>query len=426
MDKTAVKIITYFDGIEEFLLGLLLFTIPFGWTFSIVPLVLFSTTLLVNMFTKPQKPSKEKLFYFLPLIAIFAWGAISLLYSNDVKEGIETLTTQLTLPVAAFAFLFNNISAKTVKKGFFMFLLGCLGSVAVMYGMAFFNSSSIIGDAFIFRPFFESQSCCMLDTDISGNYFLGRTFSNFVHPSYNALMLSLGMFIILHNVKLESKKLEHSYFWIACFAIFGISIISFSMVGTLALSLTIILLVLGILSVKRIHYGERGRALYSILLIFTILLLVNPQTRILATPETSASMTLRTKITGASLEVIGNNFLTGVGIGDVKESLCNSYTQRSEYDLAIRRLNSHNQFLTTWLQGGVIAFLLLIWSFVTISLRARRKKVMLLHLFNVLAIVSFMFESMLLRYWGVITFTIFYSMLYFYSEDEIESEGIVD
>ncbi|MDA3854040.1 MAG: hypothetical protein PF444_07360, partial [Bacteroidales bacterium] len=82
MDKTAVKIITFFNGIEEFLIGILFFSLPFGWTFSIVPLVLFSTTLMVNMFTKPEKPSKEKLLYFLPLISIFIWGVITLIYSS--------------------------------------------------------------------------------------------------------------------------------------------------------------------------------------------------------------------------------------------------------------------------------------------------------------------------------------------------------
>lgn len=420
MDKTAVKIITYFNGIEELLIGLLFFTIPFGWTFSIVPLVLFSTTLLVNMFTKPEKPSKEKLLYFLPLISIFLWGAITLIYSTDIKEGIETLTTQLALLVASLAFLFNKITASSVKKGFYLFLLGCLGSVAVMYGMAFYNSSSIVGDAFVFRPFFDTQDACMLDTDTSGNYFLGRTFSSIVHPAYNAFMLSMGMFIILHHSKLSSSSFEHPKFWLICFALFGITIISFSLNGTLLLSLIITLLVLGILSIRKVHYGDRSRAIYSILFIFAAFIIINPQTRELVDSETANSLIQRGKVTSASLDVIGDNWLAGVGIGDAKEELLNTYTRKGEYELANRKLNPHNQFLTTWLQGGIIGLMILIWSFVTLSLRAQRKKVMLLHLFAVMAIVSFMFESMLLRYWGVITFTIFYGMLYFYSEEDIE------
>lgn len=425
MDKTAVKIITYFNGIEEFLIGILFFTLPFGWTFSIVPLVLFSTILVVNLCTKPQKPNKEKVLYFLPLISIFVWGAITLLYSTNVMQGIETLTTQLILLVAAVAFLFNEITAESVKKGFFMFLLGCIGSVGIMYGVAIFNSSSIIGDAFVFRPFFEAQGATMLDTDTSGNYFLGRAFSNIVDPAYNALMLSMAMFIILHNVKASSTRLLYHNFWLMCFAVFGITIISFALNGTLILTVVISLLVIGILSVRKVDYGERSRAIYSIIFLFAAMLLINPQTKQLFGTDEAESLINRAKITHASFEVIGKNWLVGVGIGDAKAELIETYISNGEEELARRNLNSHNQFLTTWMQGGLIGLLILIWSFITVSIRAQKKKVMLLHLFNVMVVVSFFFESMLLRYWGVISFTIFYGMLYFYSEKGVEENSII-
>ena len=419
MDKTAVKIITYFNGIEEFLIGILFFSLPFGWTFSIVPLVLFSTTLVVNMFTKPERPNKEKLLYFLPLISIFTWGAITLLYSDDIKEGIETLTTQLVLIVAAIAFLFNKITAASVKKGFFMFLLGCLGSVAIMYGLAIYHSSSIIGDAYIFRPFFESKDFYMLDTDVSGNYFIGQALSNFVHPAYTALMLSMAMFIIIRNVQLTSTESGHHNFWLACFTLFGVTIIVFSLVGTLVLAVVICLIVLGILSIRKLHFGDNSRSIYSILFIFVALILVNPQTKELVRDGGANSLKQRIEVTSATLELIGDNWLAGVGIGDAEKELFSNYEKRGDTELAHRGLNTHNQFLTSWLQGGLVGILLLIWSFITVSMRAQKKKMMLLHLFNVMIVVSFLFESMLLRYWGVITFTIFYGMLYFYSEEEV-------
>ncbi len=150
------------------------------------------------------------------------------------------------------------------------------------------------------------------------------------------------------------------------------------------------------------------------------MILINPQTKQLVNEDGADSLKNRAKITRATLEVIGENWLIGVGIGDAKTELLNSYERHSEYELARRNLNSHNQFLTSWLQGGIIGLFILLWSFVTVSIRAQKKKVMLLHLFNVMVVVSFLFESMLLRYWGVITYTIFYGMLYFYSEEELE------
>ncbi len=419
MDKTAIKIITYFSGIEEFLIGLLLFTIPFGWTLSIVPLILFMTTLLVNIITKPNRPSKEKLFYFLPLLAIFVWETITLLYSSDVKNGIATLTTQLALIVSVTVFLFNNISPRTIKKGFYLFLLGCITSTAIMFGIAIFNSSSIVCDAFIFKPFFETSAHTLLDTDTNGYYFLGSKFSFFVHPAYAALMLGMAIFIILINLKSDSNTFASNNFWIVCLCLLGITIILFSLNGTLILSAAIVLSMLGILSTQKVLYIEKSRVLYTILLVFVALIIANPQTRLLAEVKTPESITKRIHITQSSLEIIKNHWLGGVGIGDDKTELIDTYNKLGHQELAARKFNSHNQFLTTWIQSGIIGILLLIWSLVTIVIRSHKKKEILLLVFAILTGVSFMFESMLLRYWGVITFTLFYGMLYFYSEKEL-------
>lgn len=422
MDKTAVKIITYFNSIEEFLIGILFFTLPFGWTLSIIPLVLFTTTLLVNIVTKPEKPSKEKLLYFLPLITLFLWQTITLCYSADVKEGIETLTIQLAMIVAAIAFLFNRISRSSVKKGFYLFLVGCVSSVLILYGIAIFNSSSIVGDAFIFRPHIDNQVTSMLDSDITGCHFLGSNLSRLVHPAYSALMLSIAMFIILLDLRSDSNNLKNKTFWLTCFALFGATIILFALNGTLILSAAIVLLTFGILSSNKVHYGERSRKIYTVIIFLALLIMYNPQVTRFKGIKYSESTQLRTKVTSNTLELIADNWLMGVGIGDDDTELTQQYISNGDTELAKRKLNPHNQFLSTWLQSGIIGLLLLVWSFIAVFLRARKTKTRLLHLFNVMVIVSFLFESMLLRYWGVITFTIFYGMLYFYSEAKVAAE----
>ena len=422
MDKTAVKIVTYFSNLEEFLIGVLFLTLPFGWGFSIVPLVLVTIILLVNAITRPQKPSKEKLLYFLPPIAMFIWNTISLLYTENIGHGLSILSTQLTLIIATSAFLFNKIPSSTIYKSIFMFLIGCLCSVALLYGMAFFNSSSIIGNAYIFSPFFDNMKPCMLDTDVNGNYFLGREFSNLIHPAYYAIMLSMAMVLILERLRSNSKSNAYPNFWLFVFAIFGIALIQLSFNGTLILAAVIILLTLGVLSVWKIYYLEHSRTLYFIVLIFFGFLIINPQTLSHTDNKLNDSIMLRTKVTKASLQVISENWLTGVGIGDGCDEMKHIYKEMCEGAMAKKRYNSHNQFLTSWIQSGIIGVILLIWSFATVSRRAFRKKSLLLHLFGIIFIVSFLFESILVRYWGVLTYIIFYSMLYFYSES-LEDKG---
>ena len=421
MDNTAIKVISYFDDIEEFLIGVLFFTLPFGWSFSIIPLVLFSTTLAINIFTKPQRPNKEKLLYFAPLMMIFVWNAITLIYSDNAKHGFDILATQAILIVASLAFLFNNIKATTVTKAFHLFIAGCITAVIALFGIAIYNSSAIIGDAFVFRPFFESQDNCLLDGDINNNYFLGAQFSAFVHPAYMALMLSIAMFIILHDIRMDVRNLKHKGLSLLAFTLLGLSIISFSLNGTLVLSVVICLLVAGIMSLRNIHYADYTRVIYSIVFTFLLFIIVNPQVQQVVNQSSSCnSLAQRITITQTSLETIGQHLLTGVGIGDADQTLVDNYTAGHHTHLADRGLNSHNQFLTTWIQSGIIGILILGWAFVTIAIRAIRKRMILLHVFNILIFFSFLFESMLMRYWGVLTYTLFYSILFFYSEEKIK------
>ncbi len=417
MDNTAIKIISYFDDIEEFLIGILFFTLPFGWTFSIIPLVLFATTLIINIITKPHKPNKEKVLYFLPLMAFYIWETITLLYTSDIKDGIGILGTQSILIIIPLAFLFNHIKTNTIKKAFYMFLLGCFASVLLLYAIAIYHSSSLIGDAFVFRPFFESQKGTLLDTDISGYYFLGKQFSTFVHPAYMALILGIGMFIILKELRIDSNLLINKTLWLSIFTLLGITIISMSLNGTSAMIAIISLIVLGLLSIHRIRYGELSRGIYFSILLFFMFLILNPQVRsIIENPNECDSIQLRSSITKASIKTIEKSWLWGYGIGDADEAMKEQLIKCCENNLVCRKANSHNQFLTSWLQGGIPAIALLLWTLITISLRAQRKRNFLLHTFTILVFVSFLFESMLVRYWGSLTFSLFYGIFYFYSE----------
>lgn len=425
MDNTAIKIISYFDDIEEFLIGILFFTLPFGWTFSIIPLVLFATMLIINIITKPHKPSKEKVLYFLPLMAFYIWEAITLLYTSDMKNGIRILGTQSILIIIPLAFLFNNIRTSTIKKAFYMFLLGCLASVLLLYAIAIYHSSSLIGDAFVFRPFFESQKDTLIDSDISGYFFLGKQFSTFVHPAYMALLLGIGMFIILKELRIDSGLLINKTLWLVVFTVLGITIISMSLNGTSVMILVISLIVLGLLSIHRIRYGELSRGIYFSVLLFFMFLILNPQVKgIIENPNESNSLQLRSSITKASINTIEKSWVWGYGIGDANEAMNEQLIECCENDLACRKANSHNQFLTSWIQGGIPALTLLLWTLITISLRAQNKKVFLLHTFTALVFISFLFESMLVRYWGSLTFALFYGILYFYSkENKIDAKA---
>lgn len=423
MDNTAIKIVSYFDDIEEFLIGILFFTLPFGWTASIIPLVLFATILVINIVTKPQRPSREKLLYFAPLMAFIVWELISLIYSNDPSNGISTIGTQTVLFILPFALLFNNIKQSTILKALHMFLLGCTSAILLLLALAFYKSSSIIGDAYVFRPFFDYAGNTLLDSDISGNYFLGKDFSSLIHPAYMALLLSIAMFLILSHLRLDYTWLQHKYTWLGIFTLFGISIISMSLNASMVMMSFMILIILGVMSTKGLYYGELSRGIYFSVLVFILLLLLNPQVNsVLSNPDTSESLQKRSLVSQAALHAIQDKWLLGYGIGSEKAAIQENLVNCCNAKIAKRQPNAHNQFLSTWIQGGVIGLSLLLSSFVALYYRAKRKRSFLVLAFGVLVFISFLFESMLNRYWGALTFALFYGVFYFYSNNKIETE----
>lgn len=425
MDNTAIKIVNYFDDIEEFLIGILFFTLPFGWTASIIPLVLFATMLIINIVTKPQKPSKEKILYFAPLMGLILWEFISLLYSSDVKNGISTIGTQAVLFIFPFALLFNNIKQNTILKALYMFLLGCTSAVILLFALAFYKSSSIIGDAYIFRPFFDYTGNTLLDSDVNGHYFLGKQFSSLIHPAYMALMLGIAMFVILSHLRIDSKWLSNKSSWLVIFTLLGISIISMSLNASFVMVVFIILIILGVMSTKGLFYGDLSRGIYFSVLVFILLLLLNPQVNnVISHPDNCASLHKRSIVSQAALQAIQEQWLFGYGIGSEKLVIQEHLIDCCNHSLSQRQPNAHNQFLSTWIQGGVPALALLLSSFLALYYRARRKKSFLVLAFGVLVFLSFLFESMLNRYWGGLTFSLFYGIFYFYSNTASKEKSV--
>lgn len=62
--------------------------------------------------------------------------------------------------------------------------------------------------------------------------------------------------------------------------------------------------------------------------------------------------------------LIADNWLLGVGVGDVSDQMQQRYVERQSELRPDRRLRPHNYYLTTWLNFGIIGLLLLIALFV--------------------------------------------------------------
>ena len=119
----------------------------------------------------------------------------------------------------------------------------------------------------------------------------------------------------------------------------------------------------------------------------------------------------RLKVWNASIDIISNNILFGVGSGDVKEELMDCYKKHG-YRYAIQKnLNSHSQYLETFIGQGLMGFTLLAVMFVFGFYKAYKRKEFILMYFLIIVCLNFLFESMLNTMTGVIFFSVFYYLL---------------
>ncbi|GLU43204.1 hypothetical protein Musp01_08280 [Muricauda sp. NBRC 101325] len=107
-----------------------------------------------------------------------------------------------------------------------------------------------------------------------------------------------------------------------------------------------------------------------------------------------------------ALQLASRAPVVGFGIGDAKNELIKEYETNTFNAGVLNRFNSHNQYLDTLLQSGLIGLigLFAIFYFGYFGRSNVGKEVKL-----ILAVfyLSFLTESMLDRHWGIVSFVLF-------------------
>jgi O-antigen ligase len=120
----------------------------------------------------------------------------------------------------------------------------------------------------------------------------------------------------------------------------------------------------------------------------------------------------RLTIWKSSLILISNNFVFGVGTGDIQDELNKEYNLIPGNNLAVQNnLNAHNQYLEIQLENGIIGLLLFLSIFGMMIYIAIKNRNTLYLIFVISVFISFMFETMLNRLGGVAFFSLFAFLL---------------
>ena len=371
------------------------FTLPLDLGIARIVVPIF---ILVSIFN--LQFSKEKIRFILPYTIFFIVTVIGLLYSEDQSNAFKNIEVKLSFLFFPILFLFSKFDYRgTANNALKSFVVGSLFAVVlglVKAGLNTYETGS-------FKPFFYGDIAL------------------YHHNSYTSLYYNFVV-IIMYVASLAPRK----GLYLAPFRAFlgiGLFTLIIIMLGSKAGILTIGLVHIAAMGYWVFQHKRYTQGIASIILFGGISLgayLFSPtlQTRINEvfsslskenTEHSSSSTRLVTWSTG--IEIIKENPIMGVGIGDAQIELNKKYNEKEHYDLSKRNLNPHNQFIQTQIASGLIGSLAFLFAlFHHFKLAFREKLWIYIGLVCLFAINNF-FESMLEKQDGVVFFMFFSSLL---------------
>jgi len=339
------------------------------------------------------------------MIGYFLILTISLVYSQNLPEGLRTLETKFSFFVFPF-FLPILLENSTNQKKLLPILL--------YSGLAYIVVSFI--DAGIHYQSTQSLTSFFY-TELGVGFFKE---GSFVHPAYasffyNILIAYVGLNLIKNQLSFTRKLISAFLLGLMALFIFMLS----SKFGILALAVNSCLLLL--------FYIKESKQVTRAILVFLLGtfsgVIVITQTPLKQRFEAAfsamtngngkySSSQTRLDVWSVTTEIIGENPLFGVGIGDIRDELLNKYNEKGYLLYSERGYDSHQEFLQTWAASGVPGIGLLLILFFLMFQKARQTNNFLLTIFSILFLLFGMVESMLERQAGVVFFVFFGMLLY--------------
>lgn len=416
----------FFGKVLVYPLALFAFSLPLSYKLSIYLLALstliwiISGSWLENF--RQIKLAKGESFLLILWILIL----LSLIYSDNIARGVSDIVQKISLLIFPLIFLTSKHVQNSKDKLLNSFILGLIGVALFVIFRALYFSVDISNLSF--NP---------IPNDVPWeNYFLYMRFTAPYHPTYFSLYFSLGIAAIYSKIILE-QRLIYKTLQVFVFLLFVVLIyLSSSKAGLIVASILFLLSVFWIIRKKSRIYAYSLVGVMAALILF---LMIN-NSRIayfinylgIGNKELSfenkefenklsSEATVRVDIWKNIPEIVGKNWLFGVGVGDSKEVLVAGYKEKGVTYAAELKLNAHNQFLETYVGLGFVGLITLIVILLFGFWQAFTHKDILLFMFLVVVSINFLFESIFERIFGVMFFSFFYCLMMIKRKDVNEN-----
>lgn len=404
--------------------ALCLATLPINIKLNTQVILIFSLGLLVfTLINKRRILIKPK--EFLVGSTVFIVALIWLLFTSNHASGfsyIERSSSALLFPFL-FSIIYNQYKLN-INYILVLFMISCfLRYVFFLFGIIEFEL------VFIFDYWKEIL--------IQFNQLFKL---HAIHPSYFSMFLGFCS-MICYNYFVISKTALRRGFWIVgllVFLVFNLSLASKMPIVATLLSLVSIAVIQIIRKSNRKGIIKIGSMLFLGFLLIVLFLKevpngisqdLNNYYNILKGEEIediydynqygiNSSLdtwekTNRIHIWKSSMEIVKENFLIGVGTGDIKDELNNKFRMDSQEYLATKDTNSHNQILDYLIKYGIIGFVIICIAFFAYYKNAWNNNNQLFLMFLVLCCLCMLTENILNRQYGIVFFFFVNSMFYF-------------
>jgi len=390
-------------------LCLTLFSMPFPRSWSLYPLgamLFFGLISWIADFRTIIDVFFRKLFIVLPLILYFTIHAVCLIFENNWSNVGDKLMFIL-VPVLAFPVFVSKFFMSKIKILLSAFLAGILVICLYQFIRAAYDSIFITDGVIRFEP--------LISQGISR--FNWEQLSPFESPTYITIKALWAFALVLFAHRYLSIGKIWQVLLMVLYAIF---------IYFLAVRAGMIILILLVI----VFIFNRLRGLFSriafvllIPLIFYALFKVirtnerlnywfdHVQEKISVEKVDFKNIEPRTRSWYSSINLIRDKPLFGVGLNST-EILAEEHRMQGFNVEADVRLNAHNQFLETQLAFGIPGTIILLWMLLTPLIK--RKSLWNSELvvpFTIIVTVSMVFESILVRQWGIMFFVLFYCIL---------------
>ena len=346
---------------------------------------------------------------------------IGMSYTSNTLHGWKDLETKFTLLLFPLIYA-TSTSAKKVNFSLLLksLVFGC--SIAALYGLL---SSTYL---FIYELYARANNI-VLDTSYPyTNYFFSAYVSPFLHTGYFALYINVSIAFLFFNLlfnNLEiSVKLKRLFILLLVFlSVYNILLLS--KIGLLSM-IGVYLFLFFVWAKQRFNILKLTGIITLLLAGVIVIILALPKVRMnfenliettfykneseLDSEDGAASRLVAWK---TALDMVKIHFLTGVGTGDVKQTLTDEYKKLGYQNAYKIQLNSHNQYMQTTLAIGIAGLLaLLLMIFINFKKAIQNRNY--LHLIFILLVsIQFFVEASLETQAGVIFISFFNSAFNF-------------